>query len=290
MFWNIFTIENTKILKRSMLWIELALLAFLTAGLFVLIFSASLIENSEGLPPEAAEQLKASLIWPGGLMQALGLAAGNGLGGMLLIILAGAVTAQEYTWRTMHLWLGRGVSRPAMAAAKFAAILIPAVLIVLTPLVAGGIASGIFSLILDGSLHTDQINFFELCLAVLRTAYTLLPYAGLAFLLGIATRSTAAAIGGGLAYALLLEGVLAQILSLIGGTVGKLLAYLPTSLASALLTLNNAAFTTGMTVNGDPAGQIPLIDPAPSAIGIALWTIAFVGAALLIFRRQDLSE
>jgi ABC-type transport system involved in multi-copper enzyme maturation permease subunit len=290
MFWNILTIENTKTLKRSMLWIELALLALLTIGIFVLIFIASLNTGGEALPPEASEQIKATLVWPGALMQALSLAAGNGLGGLLLIILVGAMTAQEYTWRTMHLWLGRGVPRLALVTAKFTATLFPALLFVLAPLAAGGITSGIFSMLLDGSLHLDQFNFAELLLAVLRTAFTLLPYAGLAFLLGIATRSTAAAIGGGLAYALLLEGVLAQILSLIGGTMGKLLAYLPTSLASALLTLNQAVLTTGVTVNGDPAGTIPLIEPAPAAIGIALWTAAFVGAALLIFRRQDLAE
>jgi len=290
MFWNILTIENTKTLKRAMLWIELVLMAFLTAGMFLLIFTAGLFTGSEELSSEMMEALKDALVWPGGLMQSMGLAAGNGLGGLMLIVLVGAVTAQEYTWRTMQLWISRGVSRSALMSAKFTALLIPAVLIVIVPLISGGVVTGIISLALDGSLHTDQINFIQLFLAALRTAYTLLPYAGLAFLLGIVTRSTAAAIGGGVAYALLLEGVIVQLLSLIGGTLGKFLAYLPTNLATALLTLNQSAMTTTVNINGEQLSTIKLLDPLPAAVGIALWTIAFVATALLVFRRQDLTE
>lgn len=288
MFWNILAIENTKTMKRAMLWIELGLTAVLVVGMFVMLFAIELITNNEQLPQNAVESLHSALVWPGGLIQSISFATGNSLGGLLLIILAGAVTAQEYTWRTMQLWLSRGVLRPTLLTAKFVALLLPATLIVLTPLLAGGLVSGIFTLLIDGSLHVEEINFLQLFFSTLRTTYTLLPYAGLAFLLSIITRSTAAAIGGALAYALLFEGF-AQILSLLGSNAGKILACLPTNLSNALLTLNQSILKTGTSIVSDTPNNIPLLEPIPAAIGIALWTLAFVGTALLIFQKQDLS-
>jgi hypothetical protein len=149
-------------------------------------------------------------------------------------------------------------------------MLVPILLFVLTPLVIGGGLTAIFTLQIDKSLPIDQINWWHLMMSVLRTAYTLLPYAAMTFMLAIVTRSTAAAIGVGLAYTLLVEGVAAQIFALLGGIMRDIVVYLPGSLAEGLLKLNLA--------------------PVPSAIGIALWTIFFFGIAILVFRRQDLAE
>ncbi|MCB9007265.1 MAG: hypothetical protein H6656_07880 [Ardenticatenaceae bacterium] len=55
-----------------------------------------------------------------------------------------------------------------------------------------------------------------------RTAFTLLPYAALTFFLAVVSRSTVVAIGGGLAYAMLIEGCWFSFFAFVGGTWLKL--------------------------------------------------------------------
>ncbi|MFZ6030678.1 MAG: ABC transporter permease subunit [Chloroflexota bacterium] len=284
MFWNLLIIENTKTLRRPMLWIELLFLALLIVALFAAMSATSVHNANENISIEEQEALRAGVAWPGGLLQALGMASGSGLGGLLIVILSGAITAQEYTWRTMQFWLSRGVSRSTLLAAKATAMLVPIAMIVATALLVGGTVSGVFTLLLDGSLHAEQVDPGALLLSLLRTAYSIFPYAGLAFLLGIATRSTAASIGGALTYLLLLENLLVQGLALLGGVAAKASACLPGSLASALLAQNKVTSNVAAAQAADPWLA------SAAALGIAAWTVAFIAAARLIFRRQDLNE
>ena len=112
----------------------------------------------------------------------------------------------------------------------------------------------------------------------------LLPYAALTFFLAIASRSTVVAIGGGLAFSLLIEGVFVQVVALVGGTWARIGQHLPAGLADSLTMLNRVT-------DGTPSSLVPqpdVVNPQTAVLGIALYTILFVGLALLAFRRQDL--
>jgi ABC-type transport system involved in multi-copper enzyme maturation permease subunit len=290
MFWNLLANENTKNMRRSMLWIELGLLVIFILLIHVLLFSVLQLNlGGEAATAGSQAQLSDSLTWPGALTNVLNFVGGNVLGGLLLITFVGAVTAQEYSWRTLHLWLSRGTPRPGLLAAKFTALLLPILLVVLVALLSGALVSGVFTVLLEGGLPLDQINIAHLALSLLRTAYTLLPYAALTFLLAIATRSSVVAIGGGLAYSLLGEGLILQMLGLLGGGVSKILAYLPAGLANSLMNLNMPAAQV-QAQGGGLGMQVELLPPGPAAIGIAAWTLSFFGLALWIFRRQDISN
>jgi hypothetical protein len=118
-------------------------------------------------------------------------------------------------------------------------------------------------------------------------AYSLLPYAALTFLLAVVSRSTVASVGGGLAYALLIEGVVLQLIGALGGFWGEIGRYLPGGLARGLL-----ASEAGITVEvGDVAmTPAPYFDPGVAALGIALYLAVFIIASLLIFQRQDMNS
>jgi ABC-type transport system involved in multi-copper enzyme maturation permease subunit len=290
MFWNTLSVENTKNLKRRMLWIELGILAVLIIVVYTIIYATLETNNRNTITGEARQEVLDIITWPGAFLNALAFGQGNSLGGILLVVLVGAVTAQEYTWRTMHLWLSRGIPRFTVMGAKFVAMLVPIMLFVLTPMVIGGGISAIFTLQIDKTLPFGQINFWQLFLSVLRTAYTLLPYGALTFMLAIVARSAAAAIGIGLAYTLLVEGVAATIFTLVGGILRDIVVYLPGSLADGLLKLNQSAMEVGVISTGDSTPLLKYLDPIPSAIGLALWTILFFGIAVWAFRRQDLSD
>jgi ABC-type transport system involved in multi-copper enzyme maturation permease subunit len=281
------TIEQSKITRRTMLWVELALLAIGIVVLHLALYGAIQAGelSSEGMPPEMVEQMEQTLVWPAGLDSALSFAAGPNLGGILIIVLVGAVVAQEYTWRTLQLWLSQGVPRPIFLAAKFIALLLPVLMIVLVALLFGGLVTALLSQLITGSIAFAEVDWGHVLLNTLGTAYTLLPYAGLAFFLAVLSRSTIVAIGGGLAYNLLLEGIAVELLGFVGGVWAEIGQYLPAGLGRGLLATNS-----GMTVEigGQVAPATPLLDPLPAAIGIALYTLVFLGLSILIFRRQDL--
>ncbi len=290
MFRNILSVENTKILKRRMLWIELGILSALIILLYTITYATLQTRNQESMDLETRQAILMIITWPSALINSLSFGGGNSLGGLLAIVLVGTATAQEYTWRTMHLWLSRGLPRPMLMGAKFVALLVPIGLFVVTPLVIGGGLTAIFTLQIDKSLPFGQIHLWNLVMSVVRTAYTLLPYAALTFMLAIVTRSTAAAIGVSLAYTLLVEGVAGTIFTLLGGIWREIVVYLPGSLAAGLLKLNASAFSVQVVSSGNTSETIKRLAPVPSAIGLAVWTIIFLGLAVLAFRRQDLSE
>ena len=185
------------------------------------------------------------------------------------------------------MWLSRGVPRPLFLSAKFTAILLPAALMILIPLGIGGLVSAVFTLILQGGIPFHEVDWGRLGLNVVLYSYSLLPYAGLAFLLAVASRSTIVAIGGGLAYSLIFENIAINLLgTFLGGVWAEVGAYLPGGLVRGLMTL-----TSGI---GDEAGvssnfSSVILKPGVAAIGIGLTILGFVGVAILIFRRQDLS-
>ena len=281
MFWKLLWNENQKNLKRKLLWLELILLFvfvfFVFAGLYIAV------QN----PPDDVSITDADLVkipqlitWPGSLAFSLRFAAGSKL---LLIIFVGAVTASEYAWRTYQLWLSRGIPRGLLLATKFISLCLPITLVVSGALVAGGLISAVFSLDINNTLYLGQVSFWQLSLDLFRTAYTLLPYVGITFLLAIATQSAVAAIGGCTAYGLIIESLLAQTLLLLPGSLGKIALYLPINLMQSVL---SASWTPPALVEETVPG---LLAPLPAAISIAIMTLSFFLMALWLFRCQDFS-
>lgn len=284
MFWQMVTVEQKKLTNRKILWIELAAIAAAAVFIPLIIYLASQSDGSGNLVVTTDGPIEEMIAWPSALSLGIGLASGGGLGGLLIVILIGTLTAQEYGWRTMQLWLSNGISRPVLLLAKFAIVLLPALLFVLVPFVAGALTTAVFSQNLLGSLPFAQVDWWQTALSILRTAYTLLPYAALTFLLAVASRSTVVAVGGGLAYTLLIEGVLMQLLSFAGGTWAKVGQYLPAGLSHSLTALNRVSISSSGV-----APQADGLSVATAVIGIALYTLLFVGLAILTFRHQDLS-
>ena len=281
MFWNMLIIENQKLFKRAIIWVELAIIAIGMVAINLLFFAITRIQGDD--PMVAA--LEETLIWPMGLTQSVGFAAGPSLGGILIVVLVGAMMAQEYTWRTLQLWLSRGVPRGLFLTTKFLAVLPATLLLVITPLLVGGAVTAVFSQIILGEIPFSAVVWGDLFALTLATAYTLLPYAGIAFFLAVATRSTMITVGGGLAYTLLLEGIVVQLLTFAGGGWAEIGKYVPAGLAQGLLQIGT---TANVEVGGQMAPTIQYLEPAAAAVGITIYTIMLVALSIFIFRRQDL--
>lgn len=277
-FSRMFRIELQKTLGRRFPWIGVAVLVALMGFFYVLFFLF------RGNIPASGTRF---LYWPDSLIYGLGYASGyaswTSYGTYLLIVLVGVSTAQEYGWRTLQLWLGHGVPRRTVLAAKLLLSLGLAVGIVFLCLLVVGALSAVFSLVHGGVAFT-RVNPGELLAGAARTVFSMLPYAALAFLLAVTTRSTLVAVGGAIAFAAVLETALLQILPHLGSVLDRIVQFLPAGLASALNAPNAAiAGATAVTTAAQPT-------PLQAAVGIAIYAVVFSGLAFLVFERQDLTQ
>jgi ABC-type transport system involved in multi-copper enzyme maturation permease subunit len=277
MFWNVLMAEQFKIWKRTVLQVELLLLAgvtlFFTVAFFVVL--PALPDNP--LPPPTL---------PEGLINLLGVAAAPLLGGSLVVVLVGAVAGSEYQWHTLHLWLSHGVPRVVLLGARAVALLLAILLIPLVTLVVGGLLSLVMVYWQAGTVFAGQVNGLEVVLSGLRVAYALVPYGALALLLAVVGRSTDAPIAGGIGF-IVGEGFVSQGLMMAGGALGRLSLFLPNGLGASLLHMNLAIAEGGAP---GPAGAAEiLLSPAVAVTGIATWTLLFFVPALWLFQRQDIT-
>ena len=285
MFWHLLSTENTQIYRRRLLWALLVLIALVVLLIEIVLYAT--FENGLSgiaMPAEDRLNLLQMITWPSALVNVLTLSSGNAFGGLFFVILVGAVTAQEYNWRSLHLWLSRGVPRPMLRSVKFVALITPALLLVLTALVAGGVITAMISVNINDTLHLAEMNFSQVVISTLRTVYTLLPYGAVTYFLAVLSRSTVVAISGGLVYILLLEDISMQMLGLLGDPLQRMIQYMPSTLADTLLSLNQSVIGG---VGSFPAGSG---SPLTATFGIAAWVLLFLGLSIWIFQRQDLSE
>jgi ABC-type transport system involved in multi-copper enzyme maturation permease subunit len=279
MFWNILRLESDKFFRRRLLWLGLIIaITPLVIFLFVSFYAGRSV-----VPPRY-------LIWPGGAVSALslvnGYSPGYGYGAYLLAIVVGVVTAQEYSWRTMQLWLSHGIARPLLLTVKFVTSLGLVVVIVLAFLLIGSVISLILAFQLHGSVDFSQVNGGQLFLSFLRTSYGLLPYASLAFLLAVVSRSVVVSVVGVILFMLAIELPLTGILPSLGKNYALIAQYLPANLAQSMNVQNYAAAKLPSQVFIS-AGQA---SPAVAAICIALYTLGLFCSALWVFQHQDLTS
>jgi ABC-type transport system involved in multi-copper enzyme maturation permease subunit len=283
MFWRILANEQFKVFKRTVLWVSVGLLTALLAVQFVSNYATAAsgtMGESSMLAPERLAQLRQvalrSVTWPGAPDTALQYV--EQIGWLAIIVVTGAVVAQEYAWRTLHLTLSHGIARVTFVLGKYAALFLPALLVVLIPLAVTTPLTLFFSAQLGGGLSLGQMQWGRLALATLCTFYGLLPYVAMTFFLAIVTRSVIAPIGGGIAYA-----IVELVLSLSGSSLAT---YLPRGLVTSL----SAAVTGASASAGTGMLPVPVMtNPSVAAVGIAFYCVAFIGLSILVIQRQDLA-
>jgi len=272
MFWNIFLLEKDKLFNRAIFWIELTILT-----LIIVLVDVGLYLVSLGFSQQAASGLVKSFTWPVGLLTGVGIAGSHAIGGLLLVVLIGTVTAQEYSWRTVHMWLCHGVSRPTLLGAKLVAALLPTLIVLFSSLLVGGGVTAVLTYAIHGNLSLSATEVKQVANFLLITGYSLLPYVTLTFLLAVLTRSIGATIGICLAFIFLVEGIVYSVLLNIGGAIGQIGQYLPVGLTNSLLFQGSGPgpFTVSANI---------------ALLGIALYTLVFAGITFVVFQRQSFSN
>ena len=213
------------------------------------------------------------------------------LGSILLGIVAASLVGTEYSWGTVRSCLVRGETRSRYLLTKLLGLTTVGLVLLTAAFAVGLIFTLITTRLADQPITLDVPDgpsLPEVPLMFLRSAFSVLPYALMAFLLAELFHSTAAGVGGGLVY-VFVEGILLAILGNIGGVAADMRLLLAGHHVNALLELNRIgaeSISPGIVFRPQPEAS-DLLPPAQAAVALAAYCLFLVSTALWLFQRRD---
>jgi ABC-type transport system involved in multi-copper enzyme maturation permease subunit len=271
-----FRAETLKARKRWANWILFGIL-MLTLLLFGYILSYVILKH----PPRNFESpVPASVlireVFPENLLANV-LSPTSTIGAAIMIILGGLSTASEFGWLTVQTILIQKPGRAAVLLGKLANLAVITFLVSVVALGSAALTSYLLVTIDGSSSSWPPVSVLLKGFGALWLELAV--WTAFGMFLGIAFRSTAAAIGGGLTYLFVLEALAGQLLRETAG-IKEILRFLPGVNASAV----NASFR--LTFRSPNAGT-QLVDATRGWITLVIYLGLFTILAILIFQRRD---
>ncbi|MFC0597286.1 ABC transporter permease subunit [Streptomyces palmae] len=203
-------------------------------------------------------------------------------GSALMLILGVVFAGGEYRWGTWGTLLVQRPGRGAAVLVKALAAAITVLLVSLAVIAVTAAASGIIAAATGKAAHWPSVGDW---LGGIGAAWLAgLAAASLGMLLAVLLRATGAAIGVGLLWLLAVE-------SLVNGLGGALPAL--SGVRRALLGPNVGSLATALDPTGEANSSIPGVvsvsGPLPATLVLAGYTALFLGLAVWLLRRRDIS-
>ena len=269
------TAELLILRKRAATWILLGIWTFLG------IFFAYVIPYALD-PDDAAGGIERFL--PGSFSENL-LAGFPFFGGVFALMLGVFAVGSEYGWGTLKTLFTQRPGRLRVFAAKLAALGIVLVPFVLVLFAAGAVASFVIAQIEDAAVSWPSA---WLLLRAMGAGWLILAvWAALGVLLGVVTRGTSLAIGIGILYALVIEGLLsafADSVSLLEPLTQIFLRANGYSIAAAL-----GASVDSIESSGPGSYSGPLVDSVQALVVLAAFVAGLVAVSGFLLRRRDVA-
>ncbi|HPN51999.1 MAG TPA: hypothetical protein PKW33_10460 [Anaerolineaceae bacterium] len=265
MFLKLVSIEWTRMSRRAMTWISLAVCAFYS-GLVIWDYylNNKRIELMDGTA--AAPGLSFDLATA--LDQMLLLIP-------LLILLTSLLMGSDYANRTNQHWLMRA-PRFMSLLARFTTLALFTLLAELVVMISGGLTGFWCKVMVLRIPDVINVNWFQMLAAPFYMTLVNLPYIAMLIVIAVVVRSTFFSIVLGLGYNFFLEYLLTAIFHGAGWT--KWL-------------ITNVYFSVSFLLNGigDRSVATPghILTPGPALITSAVYTMVFLALAVWIYRRQD---
>jgi ABC-type transport system involved in multi-copper enzyme maturation permease subunit len=275
--------DSLKARKRTANWILVGVLAaylvFLVYVLRYFIFKHPPPGfRSEGVPPSVLIRI----VFPENVVPTVLSVLGT-IGAAIMLIMGALSAASEYGWSTVQTILVQKPGRVAVLSGKILVLAVASLLAALALFLIGVVASFVLAQV-DG--HPVSWAPASVFIRAIGAAWLILGvYAALGMALGVAFRSAAAAIGGGLTYVFVVEAVIARLLGDTGG-IKEVIKFLPGTAAidlSAVFTYSSAAIARGAGAGG------VLISGTRSLVTLAVYLVVFLAIALLVFVRRDVT-
>jgi ABC-2 type transport system permease protein len=203
-----------------------------------------------------------------------------GLGGALALVLGALSSAREYGWRTVAALLVQGRPRPALIAAKAAALAVVLAVMTLATFLAA-LAGSAFVMQLEGG-ETGLPPMDELAAGLGAGWLIVGAWGSIGLALGFLLRGTGLAIGLGLAYAFVIETI---IVSLVGSSD------IVEGVSRGLVGVNAGALAGSFGPELPPqfGGSVLDIAPAVAALVLAAYLVAGLVAATVVVRARDVT-
>ncbi len=267
MFFQLLSIEWTRLSRRSLLWLSLAACALYT-GLSLANFYTL---NRPALISGTLKMPGASFDLANSLDQLL-------IAIPFLVIIASSVMGNDYSQRTNQHLLMRA-SRSSSLLAKVTMLTIVTVGIQALTLVVGGLVGFYYKHYVYGVTDVLNVNWSATAAAPLYMTLVNLPYLALTLALAVWLRSTFFSAVVGLGYAQVLDFMLSGIFHGAGWT-----KWLFTNVHFSASFLLNALGSRTV----EPPSHV--LSPIPALIVAAVYTMVLLAIAVWLYRRQDLSR
>jgi ABC-2 type transport system permease protein len=269
------TSELLVLRKRAATWILLGIWTFL--GIFfayVIPYALDPEDSPVGLEQFLPESLA------GNLLQGFPF-----FGGVFALMLGVFALGSEYGWDTLKTLFTQRPGRLRVLAAKLVALAIVLVPFVLALFAAGAVASYVIAQIEDAPVNWPSA--WLLVRAIAAGWLILAVWAALGVLLGVVTRGTSLAIGVGILYALVIEGLIsafADAVSFLEPVTEFFLRANAYSLVKGLgLSVSEAAG------NGPGAFSGPYVGTGQALLVLIAYMAAFLTVSGLLLRRRDVT-
>ncbi len=277
-----FAAELYKTVRRPAVWVcVLGLLAIsITIGYAIPWLAETFSKTAQGLPPGTTlADFKVSL-YPQNFVRNT---VGDPLGGVFALILGVLLQGSEYGWGTVKMLYTQRAGRVALLVGKLAAVATVIVVMVIG-LFAVDAASSVAAALLDGqSVQFPVASEIVKGLAAMTLIYGF--WAGFGFILATLFRQSAMAIGLGLAYALVVEG-------LIFGFGASLLSWLKN--VQQWFPIANTGYLTdsfgSVKIRGILPSPPPFADATHAVLVLTTYVVVFVVVSAVLVRRRDVTN
>jgi len=206
-------------------------------------------------------------------------------GGVFALMLAVLATGSDYGWDTLKTLLIQRPGRMRVFGAKLAAVAVTLVPFVVAIFVGGAVSSYLIAGAEGAAVHWPSV--WELLRGVAVGWFILATWASFGVLLAVASRGTALAIGLGVLYALVIEGLLSALASEVawlGGLVGYFLRANAYSLVTSI-----GVPTAGLEDNGPGSFFGPFVGARQAMLVMCTYVVCFLVVAAFLVRRRDVS-
>jgi ABC-2 type transport system permease protein len=262
--------------KRASTWI---LLGIWTALALVFAYAVPYVTYLNGSSPESLAD-----VLPGNLVAAL-MGGFPFFGGVLALMLGVLTLGSEYGWGTLKTLFTQRPSRLQVFAAKLLALAVALAVFVVVVYVLGAIASSTIAVVegADASWPSTWLLTRGLAAGWLILAV----WAGLGVLLAVLFRGTALAVGVGILYAFVIEGLLSALATQVSLLDDLVELFVRASGYSLVVPLGVSSDDLGDRGPGSFSG--PFVEPVQAVLVLASYLALFVAVSALLLRRRDVA-
>jgi ABC-2 type transport system permease protein len=204
-------------------------------------------------------------------------------GGVVALMLGVLAAGSDYGWDTLKTLLIQRPSRMGVFGAKLAALAVGLVPFVVVIFMGGAVATYLIAGAEDAAVHWPSA--WELVRGVAAGWFVLATWASFGVLLAVASRGTALAIGLGILYALVIEGLLSALASEVAWLDG-LAEYFLRANAYSLVTAIGVP-TTAFEDNGPGSFFGPFVGGGQAVLVMSAYAVCFLVVSAVLLRRRD---